>query len=249
MKKYTNSNHKSATCPVGGAEEGEKERESGATGRISCSMAADNPDNPKIKPAITFLKANGQHSLVSLGCGSQPNRIDNHLRLLTGLDLDYYVGIDCVPDIEPVSDKLFMDTDGTTAHLNEHYNGQSRRFLKGVRLFPGTFVQELAGVHCAVVVCQRVYPDCFWEEVIISMNPLLVLQEDLHGCERQKLRGRKYVRSWSKIRRYGLRSFRPWPIFPGEKNLVLWRRRDFGGEKEAGDKFQWLERLAERFIG
>ena len=81
------------------------------------------------------------------------------------------------------------------------------------------------------------------------MNPKLVLQEDLHGCERQKLRGKHYVRNWSKIRLYGLRPFRPWPIFYREKNLVLWRRRDFGEEQEESGEFRWLERLGESFIG
>jgi len=216
---------------------------------IACCMSADNPAKPAINSAVTFLKKNGKHSLVSLGCGRQLNRIDNHLRLMKGLNLTYYVGIDCGPCIEPVSDNLFMDPDGMAALIDSNYTGQPRRFWDAVRLFPGTFVEELAGVHCAAVVCQRVYPQYCWEDSIISMNPKLVLQEDLHGCERQKLRGPQYVRNWSKIRQYGLRSFRPWPIFPGEMNLVLWRRRDFGGEKEKGEKFRWLQRLAESFIG
>jgi hypothetical protein len=54
-----------------------------------------------------------------------------------------------------------------------------------------------------------------------------MLQEDLHGCERQQLRGKYYVRTWSEKAYYGLQPFRPWPIFPGEYNLILWRRRDF----------------------
>lgn len=249
MKTQPFFGYDSATCSIFETEECKERHEWGIPGRISCIMAEDNPENPKIKPAIPFLEKNGKQSLVSLGCGSRLNRIDNHVRLLTALNLDYYVGIDCAPGIEPVFDKLFMDPVGMTAHLNGHYAGKPRRFWDGVRLFPGTFVEELAGLHCAAVVCQRVYPDYFWESVITSMNPLLVLQEDLHGCERQKLRGYKYVRSWSKIRQYGLRPFRPWFIFPGEKNMVLWRRRDFGGEKEAGDRFQWLQRLAERFLG
>jgi hypothetical protein len=81
------------------------------------------------------------------------------------------------------------------------------------------------------------------------MNPKLILQEDLHGCERQQLRGQQYVRSWSKIRQYGLIPFRPWPIFPGENNLVLWQRRDFGNAQKEGGKVRWLERFCQSFIG
>ena len=99
------------------------------------------------------------------------------------------------------------------------------------------------------VVCQRVYPDCRWEEVILSMTPKLVLQEDLHGCERQQLRGRGYVRTWSKIRRYGLQPFRPWPILPRELNLILWRRRNFDDEEVETSRWRVLLRLRERFIG
>jgi hypothetical protein len=201
------------------------------------------------KPAVTFLQEHGNNSIVSLGCGKQVNRIDNHLRIMQELNLNYYVGIDCEPYIEPVSDNLFMNPDDMAAMLTRYYRVRSNRFRQSMRLFPGTFVEELVGVHCAAVVCQRVLPDCRWEEVVISMNPKLVLQEDLHGCERQQLRGQHYVRNWSKIRLYGLRPFRPWPIFPGEKNLVLWRRRDFGEEQEESGKFRWLERLCESFIG
>ena len=216
---------------------------------IRCQMQYETDIKGHTKPAITFLKENGHTSIVSLGCGQQVYRIDNHLRLMAGLNLNYYVGIDCSPHIEMASENLFMDPDNMTALLTQYYRGSPRRFWKAVNLFPGTFVEELAGVHCAMVVCQRVYPDFFWEDLIISMSPKLVLQEDLHGCERQKLRGKHYVRNWSKIRHFNLKPFRPWPIFPGEKNLILWRRRDFGEEQEEGGKIRWLERLCESFIG
>jgi len=61
-----------------------------------------------------------------------------------------------------------------------------------------------------------------------EVDPKLILQEDLHGCERQNFRGLGYVRTRSGIRRYGLKPFRPWRIFPGEYNMVFWRRKDFG---------------------
>jgi hypothetical protein len=203
----------------------------------------------EVKPAVAFLRENGQNALVSLGCGQQINRIDNHLRLMIALKLTYYVGIDCGPSIEAVSENLFTNSGNSMSLLSCYHSGSPHFFWKALKLFPGTFVEELLDVHCAAVVCQRVYPNCRWEKSIVSMNPLIVLQEDLHGCERQKLRGEQYVRNWSNIRAYGLESFRPWPVFPGEKNLVLWRRRDFAGKDETGGKFGWLQRIAERFIG
>lgn len=218
-------------------------------GGIKCCMKADTIFDMAAKPAVRFLRKNGSKALVSLGCGRQINRIDNHLRLMNALNLIHYVGIDCGPYIESISENMFMAPDDAPTLTADNDNGNLRNFRKSMRLFPGTFVEELLGIHCAAVVCQRVYPDCRWEESIISMNPLLVLQEDLHGCERQRLRGKTYVRNWSKIGKYGLQPFRPWPLFPGEKNLVLWRRRDFGGKKETGNRFWWLQRLAERFIG
>jgi hypothetical protein len=133
--------------------------------------------------------------------------------------------------------------------LRQYYQGEPQKFREAVKVFPNTWVEELAGLHCAVVVCQRVYPDCRWEEVISSMTPKLVLQEDLHGCERQQLRGRGYVRTWLKIRQYGLVPFRPWSIFPGERNLILWRRQDFGGEEVRDSRWRVFWRLCERFIG
>jgi hypothetical protein len=216
---------------------------------ISCQMQYDTDVKGLVKPVVTFLQEHGNTSIVSLGCGKQVNRIDNHLRIMKELNLSYYVCVDCAPNIEPDSDNLFMDPENMTAMLSIYYRGKPDRFWKSMRLFPGTYVEELAGVQCAAVVCQRVYPECFWEDLIISMNPKLVLQEDLHGCERQKLRGKHYVRNWSKIRHFNLKPFRPWAVFPGERNLILWRRRDFGVEKEESGKFRWLERLCESFIG
>ena len=206
--------------------------------------------NALISPAIPFLHKHGHESVVSLGCGTSINRIDNHLRLMMGLNLTYYVGIDCQSPIEFRYNELFMDPDDANAMLARYYQGKPDRFLsEAVKCFPATFVEELAGLHCAVVVCQSVLPDCRWEEVIISMSPKLILQEDLHGCERQQLRGKQYVRTLSKIRRYGLQPVRPWPIFPWENNLVLWRRRDFDKALEPGVKYRWLRRVGQSFIG
>lgn len=216
---------------------------------ISCQMQYKSDVKGLTKSAVTFLQEHGHTSIVSLGCGEQLNRIDNHLRIMEELNLNYYVGIDYQPQIEPVFADLFMNFDGINALLTRYYGGKPNRFWELMRLFPCTFVEELAGIHCAAIVCQRVLPGCRWEEVIISMSPKLILQEDLHGCERQQLRGQHYVRNWSKIRLYALQPFRPWPIFPGEKNMVLWRSLDFGEDQEKNGKFRWLERLCESFIG
>jgi len=201
------------------------------------------------EPAATFLKTNGHKTIVSLGCGRWINRIDNHLRLMTGLNLTYYVGIDYADQIGPDINEIFMDPDGMNALLTHYYQGSPDRFWKAAHFFPGTWVEELKGIHCAAVICQRVYPDCHWEEVILSMNPKLVLQEDLHGCERQKLRGHRFVRTWSKIRQYALKPFHPWPVFPWENNLVLWQRRDFINNDDNCSKTGWFERFFSSFIG
>ena len=145
--------------------------------------------------AIAFLREYGHTSLVNLGAGCMLNRIDNHIRLMTELNLTYYVGIDCAPYIKLTSPNIFLDPDGMTELLAAYYQGKPEKLCEAVKVFPKTWVEELEGIRCAVVVCQRVYPDCRWEEAILSMTPKLVLQEDLHGCERQQLRGRGYVRT------------------------------------------------------
>lgn len=201
------------------------------------------------EPAIAFLQEHGHTSLVSLGCGRQINRIDNHIRLMIALNLNYYVGIDCGPWIEPVSPNLFLDPNIMTELLSGYYQGKPQKFWDAVKVFPETWVEELKDIHCAVVVCQRVYPDCRWEKVIFSMTPKLVLQEDLHGCERQQLRGKKYVRTWAEKKYYGLRPYKPWPIFPGEYNLILWRRRDFQVDGVEQGRWKTLRRLREWVVG
>jgi hypothetical protein len=209
--------------------------------------ALTNP--PGELAACDFLRRHGSESLVSLGCGPELNRLDNHLRLLVALNLKYYVGIDCVPAITSETAGLFMDRGPMTGLLRDYFEGKPENFRAALKVFPNTWVEELAGLHGAAVVCQRVYPDCRWEAVISSMTPRLVLQEDLHGCERQQLRGWGYVRAWKKVRHYGLTPFRPWPVFPGERNLILWRRQDFGDEEISRSRWKWLWRLRERFIG
>jgi hypothetical protein len=199
--------------------------------------------------AIAFLREYGHTSLVNLGAGRLLNRIDNHIRLMAQLNLTYYVAIDCGPYIELTSPNIFLDPHAMTELLTGYYQGKPQKFWEGIKVFSNTWVEELEGIHCAVVVCQRVYPDCRWEKAIVSMTPKLVLQEDLHGCERQQLRGRGYVRTWTKIRQYGLQPFRPLPLFPWERNLILWRRQDFADAEIQASRWKLFWRLCEWFIG
>jgi hypothetical protein len=212
-------------------------------------LSEASPSNDYEPSAVAFLRQHGHTSIVSLGCGSQVNRIDNHLRLMTALNLIFYVGIDRVSTINLSSTDIFLDPDGLAKLLARYYQGEPQWFWEAMKVFPNTWVEELGDLHCAAVVCQRVEPDCRWEDVIVSMRPKLVLQEDLHRCERQQLRGQGYVRTWIKVRQYGLQPFRPWAIFPGERNLILWRRRDFDDEEVQESKWKVVWRLGERFIG
>jgi hypothetical protein len=199
--------------------------------------------------AVAFLRQYGHTSIVSLGCGCQLNRIDNHLRLMAALHLTFYVGIDQVSDIKPLSTDIFLDRQCVEKMWVKYDQTEPQGLWEAIKVFPNTWVEELRDLHCAAIVCQRVEPYCRWEEVICSMRPKLILQEDLHGCERQQLRGHGYVRTWIKVHQYGLQPFRPWPIFPGERNLILWRHRDFDDEEVQGSKWKVLWRLRERFIG
>jgi hypothetical protein len=198
-----------------------------------------------VQPAVSFLKRHGHQSVVSLGCGARINRIDNHIRLMVELNLSYYVCIDRLYEIEPISSRAFSDPGDMTELLIRYYGGNPHNLFKAVKIFQGTLVEDLQDVSCAAVVCQRILPYCRWENVIISMNPKLILQEDLHGCERQNFRGRGYVRTRSGIRCYGFKPFRPWRIFPGEYNMVFWRRKNFGKEKNTNNNFNWFWRVIE----
>ncbi|RZB35359.1 MAG: hypothetical protein SRB2_03157 [Desulfobacteraceae bacterium Eth-SRB2] len=218
------------TCGIPGAKE---------------KLLGDMAVGKAVKPVVSFLKKHGHKSIVSLGCGARINRIDNHIRLMTELNLSYYVCIDRLYEIEPISSRAFSDTEDMTEVLIRYYGGNPNNLFKAIKIFPGTLVEDLQDVSCAAVVCQRILPYCRWEDAIISMNPKLILQEDLHGCERQSFRGRGYVRTRSGIRRYGLKPFRPWPIFPGEYNMVFWRRKDFGVEKITNKHFLWFQRIIE----
>jgi hypothetical protein len=175
-----------------------------------------------MEDAVRFLRENGLQSLVSLGCGRRINRIDNHLRIWCALELDYYVGIDKADWIAADWDGFFVDPAQARAALKERALSPDT-FLQRMRLFPGTRVESLWGVPCRAVVCQRVLPFHHWEEVIASMAPEWVLQEDLHGCERQDLRPWGYGRAKREAACWGLKPFRPWKILPGERNYILWK--------------------------
>ena len=193
------------------------------------------------KAALEFLKQHGSQSLVSLGCGNFLNRLDNHVRLFVKCELDYYVAIDCATEVEFNPESAFADSDTVNSFLASYFDGRPELFCNRVRTFPDTYVEELKNIHCRVVVCQRVLPFRHWEKIILSMNPILVLQEDLKGCELQAISGELYKKTFPGIIHYQLQPFRPNRFIPGERNLTLWRRRDF--YPCCYDKVPWWERL------
>jgi hypothetical protein len=73
--------------------------------------------------AIAFLSEYGHISLVNLGAGRMLNRIDNHIRLMTQLNLTYYVGIDCGPYIKLTSPNIFLDPNSMTELLTGYLGG------------------------------------------------------------------------------------------------------------------------------
>lgn len=196
--------------------------------------------------ATRFLSEHGSRSLVSLGCGNLLNRLDNHVRLLVNCELEHYVAIDRVTEIEcnPVS--AFSNPGAVNHLLASYYAGEPERFFDRVQVFPNTYVEELHGIQCQVVVCQRVLPFRHWENIIKSMNPVLVLQEDLNGCELQQLSGDLYKKTFPGIIYYQLQPFRPTRLIPGERNIILWRRRDFFPCRY--DMEPWWKRLAFRLF-
>jgi hypothetical protein len=72
-------------------------------GESSCSfknlLSAEQVMHPSCGDAARAFLRHGHTSLVSLGCGPVLNRLDNHVRLLTALNLECYVGIDCTSAI------------------------------------------------------------------------------------------------------------------------------------------------------
>lgn len=195
--------------------------------------------------AIRFLKEHGNRSLISLGCGNILNQLDNHVRLLVGCGIEYYVGIDRVPGIECNPSSIFSDQNSITNLLSSYHDGRPEEFFDSVKTFPNTYVEELTDIHCKVVVCQRVLPFRHWENIIKSMRPVLILQEDLNGCELQTISGELYKRTFAGIIHYQLKPFRPNRFIPNERNLILWRRRDFFPCRV--DMKPWWERLLFRF--
>jgi hypothetical protein len=177
--------------------------------------------------ARDFLKQYGNQSLVSLGCGNVLNRLDNHVRLFVRCGIEYYVGIDRVTKIEFNPSSAFSNRNSVTELLTSYYDGEPSRFFNKVSTFPNTCVEELVDIHCKVVVCQRVLPFRHWENIIKTMRPELILQEDLNGCELQTISGELYKKTFPGIIHYQLKPFRSNRFIPGERNIILWRRRDF----------------------
>jgi hypothetical protein len=189
--------------------------------------------------AIQFLKIHGDRSLVSLGCGKRLNRLDNHIKLMVKCRLDYYVAIDRVAEIEFNQASAFSDPDTIHSLLAAHYGGNPGELSDNIKMFPNTTVEELAGIQCQVVVCQRVPPFRHWEIIIKSMHPVLILQEDLNGCELQVMDKELYKKTNPGIMHYQLQSFRPSHLIPGERNIILWRRRDFYPCREDMKSWWW----------
>lgn len=195
--------------------------------------------------AVEFLKNNGRWSLVSLGCGTHLNRMDNHVKLFVHCGLRYYVGIDRVAKIEVDPDSAFSDPLGMNDFLASRQKANSGEFFDRVKVFPGTCVEEMHNIVCQVVVCQRVLPFRHWEKIIASMKPLLILQEDLRGCELQEIDTSLYERTFPGIAHYQLMPFNPIRFLPIEQNMVLWRRKDFFTCQE--DCRPWWQKRLFRF--
>lgn len=198
------------------------------------------------KAALEFLHEHGHQSLISLGCGDKLNRLDNHLKLLIGCGLKYYVGIDRVPQVSFDIDNAFIEGESALELLSSKFVGGAKGFIYNVRLFPNTYIEELVNISCKVVVCQRVLPFRRLEAIIASMHPLLILQEDLIGCELQRMSRKLYKKTYPGIVYYQLKPFRPTGLIPGEKNLILWRRRDFFPCQV--DTWPWHQRFFYRLL-
>lgn len=193
------------------------------------------------KAALEFLREHGHQSVISLGCGKKLNRLDNHIKLLAGCRLKYYVGIDRVPEVSFDINTAFIDQQAAFDLLTAYFSGGVDTFSRNVKLFPNTYIEELANIHCEAVICQRVLPFRHLEAIITSMRPKIILQEDLIGCELQQMSGELYKKTYPGIVHYQLMPFRPSGLIPGEKNLILWRRRDFFPCRV--DTWPWHQRL------
>lgn len=196
------------------------------------------------KAALEFLHKYGHQSLISLGCGEILNKLDNHLKLFLGCDLKYYVGIDRIPQVSFDIDSAFIEQASSMDLLSSNFIGGVERFISNVKLFPNTYIEELENVFCKVVVCQRVLPFRRLEAIIASMRPQLILQEDLIGCELQQMSRKLYKKTYPGIVYYQLKPFQPSGLIPGEKNLVLWRSRDFFPCQ--ADTWRWPQRFLYR---
>ena len=48
---------------------------------------------------------------------------------------------------------MFLDPEGMTELLTAYYQGKPEKFWEAVKVFPNTWLEELKGIHCSVVVC------------------------------------------------------------------------------------------------
>ena len=88
------------------------------------------------RAALEFLYEYGHQSLISLGCGEKLNRLDNHLKILIGCGLNYYVGIDRLPQVSFDIDTAFIDRRSSLELLSSKFDGGVEGFISNVRLFP-----------------------------------------------------------------------------------------------------------------
>ena len=132
-----------------------------------------------------------------------------------------------IKQIDYSHDSVFTDRITIDPLLTWYYSGRPEWFFDSLHTFPNIFVEELTDLPCKVIICQRFLPFRHWEDVIKSMTPNLILQEDLNGCEKQIISGKQYKKTFPGIVHFKLQPFRPTHLLPSEKNIILWRRRNF----------------------
>ena len=146
---------------------------------------------------------------------------------LSGAALNTMLELIALQQLNAIRVQPFRIKKSVTELLSSYYDGKPEEFFNKVKTFPSTYVEELADIPCKVVVCQRVLPFRHWEDIIKTMKPELILQEDLNGCELQTISGELYKKTFPGIMHYQLKPFKTNRFIAGERNIILWRRRDF----------------------
>lgn len=97
--------------------------------------------------AVAFLRDYGHTSLVSLGCGFRLNRIDNHIRLLTALNLTFYVGIDKVATIDTGYGDILGDREFMEEFWANYHQEKPRGWREAIKVFPNTWEEAICTVQ------------------------------------------------------------------------------------------------------